>query len=143
MANSQVMETAEKFFFECENGAGWKGCQQYCHPEATFSSEAKTLADVNTLENYIDWMVQVYERISNISYSVEGMAHDEGRNVVMIYGIFCGEAPEPFQLDYVYVLKFSGNKISHLTKVYQSDQGMGCTLYINNMMTLKYPLYVH
>ena len=121
MANSQVMETAEKFFFECENGAGWKGCQQYCHPEATFSSEAKTLADVNTLENYTEWMVQVYQRISNISYSVEGMAHDEGRNVVMIYGIFCGEAPEPFQLDYVYVLKFSGNKISHLTKVYQSD----------------------
>jgi len=66
-------------------------------------------------------MVQVYERISNISYSVEGIAHDEERNVVMIYGIFCGEAPDPFQLDYVYVLKFNGNKISHLTKVYQSD----------------------
>ena len=48
-------------------------------------------------------MVQVYERICNISYSVEGMAHDEERNVVMIYGIFCGEAPEPFQLDYVYI----------------------------------------
>ena len=121
MANSQIMETAEKFFYECENGAGWKGCQQYCHPEATFSSEAKTLTDVNTLEHYTDWMVQVYERISNISYSVEGMAHDEGRNVVMIYGIFCGEAPDPFQLDYVYILKFINNKISHLTKVYQSD----------------------
>ena len=121
MANSQIMETAEKFFYECENGAGWKGCQQYCHPEATFSSEAKTLTDVNTLEHYTDWMVQVYERISNISYSLEGIAHDEERNVVMIYGIFCGEAPDPFQLDYVYILKFSSNKISHLTKVYQSD----------------------
>ena len=121
MANSQVMETAEKFFYECENGAGWKGCQQYCHSEATFSSEAKTLTDINTLQHYTDWMAQVYERMSNISYIVEGMAHDEGRNVVMIYGIFCGEAPDPFQLDYVYILKFSGNNISHLTKVYQSD----------------------
>ena len=44
------METAEKFFYECENGAGWKGCQQYCHQEATFSSEAKTLTDVDTLD---------------------------------------------------------------------------------------------
>ena len=31
------------------------------------------------------------------------------------------ETPQPFETDYVYILKFSDGKISHVTKVWQDD----------------------
>ena len=54
------------------------------------------------------------------------LAYDEEREVVLIYGIYRGvitmsEKPQPFETDYVYILKFSDGKISHVTKVWQDD----------------------
>jgi hypothetical protein len=48
--SSSIRETAGRFFDACESGKGWEGCQQYCHPGATFSAQAGALADVRTLE---------------------------------------------------------------------------------------------
>ena len=61
-----------------------------------------------------------------ISFDVEGFAHDEERELVLIYGIYQGvitmsETPQPFETDYVYILKFSDGKIRHVTKVWQDD----------------------
>ena len=53
-------------------------------------------------------------------------AFDEKRKVVLIYGIYRGvitmsEKPQPFETDYVYILKLTDGKISHVTKVWQDD----------------------
>jgi hypothetical protein len=53
---SAIKQTAEQFFEACETGKGWRGCQQYCHQDATFSAQAGALNGVDTLEGYTDWM---------------------------------------------------------------------------------------
>src|SRR6185436_8726044 len=55
-AMGSIRETAERFFDACETGKGWDGCQQYCHPSATFTAQAGALAGVETLQGYTDWM---------------------------------------------------------------------------------------
>ena len=85
--NNNIMEAAKQFYFACENGTGWTNCQPYCHPDATFRSEAKTLQEVDNLNHYTEWMVEVHKHMTDISFDVEGFAFDEERKVVLIYGI--------------------------------------------------------
>jgi hypothetical protein len=49
---STNLESAKQFFEACETGKGWEGCNAFCHPEATFSSQTTVLTDVTTLEGY-------------------------------------------------------------------------------------------
>ena len=126
MGSSQIMEAAEKFYFACENGAGWAQCRPYCHEGATFSSEAGTLQEIDTVEHYTDWMAEAYKHMTDISFDVEGFAYDESRNIVLVYGIYRGvitmsETPQSFETDYVYVIKFRDEKIGHVTKVWRDD----------------------
>jgi hypothetical protein len=53
---STMLETAEHFLVACETGKGWDGCKEYCHPDASFSAQASTLAEVDTVEAYTNWM---------------------------------------------------------------------------------------
>ena len=126
MTRNNITEAAKQFYFACENGTGWTNCQPYCHLDATFSSEAKTLREIDNLNHYTEWMAEVHNHMTDISFDVEGFAHDEEREVVLIYGIYRGvitmsETPQPFETDYVYILKFTDGKISHVTKVWQDD----------------------
>ena len=43
---------AKSFFEACETGKGWKECQAYCHPNATFACRAGALAGIDSLEGY-------------------------------------------------------------------------------------------
>ncbi len=123
MDSSQTLKAAEHFYFACENGTGWTNCQPYCHPEATFSSQAKMLQEIDTLYHYTEWMAEVHKHMTDISFDVKGLAHDKSRDVVLIYGIYRGvitmsETPQPFETDYVYLLEFTEGKISHVSKVW-------------------------
>ena len=53
---SNDIETARDLFEACETGKGWEGCQSYCKPGATFSSQTGALAEIDTLEGYAEWM---------------------------------------------------------------------------------------
>ena len=71
-------------------------------------------------------MAEVHNHMTDISFDVEGFAHDEERKVVLRYGIYRGViamsgTPQPFETDYVYILKFNDGKISHVIKVSQDD----------------------
>ena len=82
------------------------------------------MQEIDSLDNYTEWMAEVHKHITDISFDVEGFAHDESRNVVLICGIYRGvitmsETPHPFETDYVYALKFNEGKIIHVTKVWQ------------------------
>ena len=84
MTSNKIMEAAKQFYFACENGTGWTNCQRYCHPDATFSSEAKTLQEIDNLNHYTEWMAEVHKHMTDISFDVEGFAFDEERKVVLI-----------------------------------------------------------
>ena len=38
-----MLNVAESFFWPCDEGKGWDACKEYCHPDATFKTDADTL----------------------------------------------------------------------------------------------------
>lgn len=125
---NQISETARRFFEACETGKGWDGCRQYCHPDATFSAQAGALADVKTLQAYTDWMKGLFTPIPDGSYELRAFAVDEARNNVSAYAVFRGTQTGPggpvpptgkrVEADYVYVMNFEGDRIKHMTKIW-------------------------
>lgn len=125
---SSIKETAEKFFDNCETGGGWESCQQYCHPEASFSAQAAALADVSTLQAYTEWMKGLLTPVPDGRYELHSFAVDEDRNNVTAYAVFRGThteegGPVPptgkqVEADYVYVMEFEADKIRHMTKIW-------------------------
>jgi predicted ester cyclase len=128
---SSIRDTAERFFDACETGKGWDGCNQYCHPNATFSAQAGALADVKTLQGYTDWMKGMFSPLPDAKYEVRSLAVDDQRNNVSAYAVFRGThtgpgAPVPptgkrVEADYVYVMSFDGDRIRHLTKIWNDS----------------------
>ena len=128
---SNITQIAEAFFEACETGRGWSVCQQYCTPAATFSAQADALAGVSTLAQYTDWMKAMVQILPDARYELRSFATDAPRNNVIAYGVFTGThtgagGPVPptgkkVNADYVYVMQFAGGKISHLTKIWNSN----------------------
>ncbi|HAK57114.1 MAG TPA: polyketide cyclase [Acidobacteria bacterium] len=125
---SAIKEAAEQFLDACETGKGWDGCQQYCHSGATFSAQAAALADVDNLQAYTEWMKGLFTPVPDGKYEIRSFAVDEGRNNVTAYAVFRGThtgegGPVPptgkhVEADYVYVMQFEGDKIRHMTKIW-------------------------
>jgi predicted ester cyclase len=123
-----MKETALAFFEACETGKGWAGCRQYCHPNATFSAQTGALANVRTLEEYTDWMKGLYGPCPDASYEIRSFAVDDQRKNVSAYAVFrathSGEGgPVPptgktVEADYVYVMQFDGDRVKHMTKIW-------------------------
>lgn len=123
-----MKETAERFFEACETGKGWPACRAYCHPEATFSAQAPALSGIETLEAYTTWMQNMFTPVPDGRYDLRSFAVDEVRNSVVAYAVFRGThtgqgGPVPatgrsVAADYVYVMEFDGDRIRHMTKVW-------------------------
>jgi len=128
---SSIKETAWRFFDACETEQGWHGCRQYCHPGATFSAQAGALADVRTLQAYTDWMKGLLTPVPDGRYEVRSFAVDEERNNVTAYAVFRGThtgqgGPVPatgnrVEADYVYAMQFDGDRIRHMTKIWNDS----------------------
>jgi len=129
-----MAETAREFFEACETGKGWEVCSQFCTPEASFSAQAEPLAGVDTLEGYADWMKGLFTPVPNGSYELRSFAIDEERGNVCAYAVFSGThtgegGPIPptgrsTASDYVYVMEFEGDKITHMTKIWNSGAAL-------------------
>ncbi len=124
-----ITEIAHKFFVACEAGKGWAACSPYCAPGATFSAQAEPLADVTTLQQYCDWMQWLMTVLTDGHYELKSFATDLERNNVSVYATFIGThlaggpiAPtgKTAHADYVYVMQFEGETISHMTKIWNS-----------------------
>ncbi len=85
-----IVETAERFFEACETGQGWGECQQYCHPDATFSAQAAALEGVDSLQAYTEWMKGLLTPLPDGRAEVRSFAVDEARSKVSAYGVFHG-----------------------------------------------------
>ena len=122
---------AEKFFAACETGKGWEICKAYCSADATFSSQASPLNDVKTLAQYTDWMKAIIALFADARYEIKSFAIDEGRKNIVAYAIFhathTGQGgPVPptgrsMSTDYVYVMQFEGERIVHMTKIWNAE----------------------
>jgi predicted ester cyclase len=119
---------AEQFFHACETGKGWEACREFCHADATFSAQAAALADVNTLEGYTEWMKGLFTPVPDGRYQLRSFAVDEERNSVLAFAVFHGThtgegGPVPptgksVAADYVCVMAFEGDRIRHMTKIW-------------------------
>jgi predicted ester cyclase len=126
-----IRQVAEKFFEACETGKGWDVCKEYCRSDATFSAQAAALAEIHDLQAYTDWMKGLLTFVPDGRYEVKSFAADEQRGNVCAYGVFTGThtgegGPCPptgkgVSSDYVYVMEFDGDKIRHMTKIWNSD----------------------
>jgi predicted ester cyclase len=125
---TSIRDTAERFFDACETGSGWQGCQQYCHPGATFAAQTGALAGMDTLEAYTEWMKGLLTPLPDGVAEVRSFAVDDVRDNVAVFGVFRGThtgegGPVPptgksVAADYVYVMDFDGNRIRHMTKIW-------------------------
>ena len=113
------------FFDACDFGKGWDGCKQFCHPDASFETEAETLENIDNLAIYCDWMIDALEMLDNdVKVKVKAIAHDRDTDIVLIYGqiegtVIIGPEPMPMKTDYVYALNFEDGKISHVSKIWE------------------------
>jgi predicted ester cyclase len=134
MEMTSITKIAEEFFDACETGKGWATCRSYCTPDASFSAQASPLNAVKTLEGYTDWMTGILTVFPDGRYELRSFATDEARKNVSAYAIFhathTGQGgPVPptgrhMSTDYVYIMQFQGDKISHMTKVWNAEQAL-------------------
>jgi predicted ester cyclase len=125
---NSIKDTAERFFEACETGKGWASCREYCHATASFSAQADALAGTDTLEGYTEWMKGLLTPVPDGRYEIRSFAADEARNNVIAYAVFRGThtadgGPVPptgksVEADYVYVMEFDGDRIRHMTKIW-------------------------
>lgn len=123
-----ITDTAREFFEACETGKGWEACQAWCHDGATFSCQADALAEVKTLAGYCDWMKGLLVPLPDGRYELKAFATDAERATVVAAAVFKGTHSakggpvEPtgrsVAADYVYEMVFDGDKIRHMTKVW-------------------------
>jgi predicted ester cyclase len=131
---STITEIAKQFFEACEAGRGWDVCHVYCTQAASFSSQAEPLAGIQTLQGYVDWMKGLLTFMPNGQYVIRSFATDEARKSVCAYGVFSAThtneggptAPtgKSTTTDYVYVMEFDGDKIHHMTKIWNAGWAM-------------------
>ena len=129
-----MTETARKFVEACDTGGGWAECGQYCQDGATFSCQADTLAEISTLEGYTDWAQGLLTPIPDGHYELKSLSSDEERGVVTAFAVFKGSQTGPGPVDpptgksvatdYVYAMEFDGDRIRHLTKIWNDVWAM-------------------
>jgi hypothetical protein len=137
---STILGQARSFFDACETGKGWDECQNYCHPQATFSCQSAALADLDTLEEYCEWMKNLLTPIPDGHYELKSFAVDEEQNCATAFAVFHGTQTGPggpgdptgktIAADYVYAMDFDGDRIRHMTKIWNdhiSLQQLGWT----------------
>ena len=131
---STITTVAKAFFDACETGGGWEACEQYCTPSASFSAQADALSGIVTLRDYTNWMKGLLTFIPDGRYEVKSFATDDERQNVLAYGIFrgthtgeggpCPPTGKSTATDYVYAMEFDGEKISHMTKIWNETRAI-------------------
>lgn len=131
---TDITSVARDFFEACETGKGWDGCKAYCREGATFSAQADALADVTTLEGYAEWMKGLLTILPDGHYELKSFASDPERNAVSAVAVFHGThtaegGPVPptgkkVAADYVYNMEFDGDRISHMTKIWNDARSL-------------------
>ena len=88
----------------------------------------RSAGDVKTLQGYTDWMKGLFTPVPDARYELRSFAVDESRKNVIGFAVFRGTHTGPggpvpptgkrVEADYVYVMDFDGDRIRHLTKIW-------------------------
>ncbi len=130
-----IKDTAAQFFDACETGKGWGACEQYCHPDASFAAQADAFEGIDTIQGYTEAMKGLIAGpIPDASYEMKSFAVDEKRGHVCGYAVFEGThtgeggpidpSGKKVETDYVYVMEFDGDRIRHMTKIWNDGFAM-------------------
>ena len=129
-----ITEAAKTFFEACETGKGWGVCKDWCHDGASFSCQSDALADMATLEAYTEWTKAILTPMPDGHYELKAFATDPDRNTVVAAAVFHGThtgegGPVPATgksaaTDYVYVMRFDGDRIRHMTKIWNDGHAL-------------------
>jgi ketosteroid isomerase-like protein len=127
-------DTAKAFFEACETGKGWDGCTPFCHEGAGFACQADALAEITTLAAYAEWMKGLLTPVPDGRYVLTAFAFDEARGTAVASAVFHGTHSGPggpvaptgqaVASDYAYVMRFDGQKIAHMTKIWNDVQAL-------------------
>jgi len=95
---------------------------------AAFSVEAPALDGIDTVEAYTEWAKGLLTPMPDARYELRSLAVDDERQSAVGYAVFHGThtgegGPIPptgqsVATDYAYVLQFDGDKIRHMTKIW-------------------------
>ena len=131
---ADIEAIARQFFVACETGEGWAGCQPFCTPDASFAAQSEPVATITTLQGYTDWMRGLLTALPDGRYEIRAFATDQERQTVCAAATFfathTGEGgPVPptgksTAADYVYVMRFAGDRIAAMTKVWNAGWTM-------------------
>ncbi|MHC4938652.1 MAG: nuclear transport factor 2 family protein [Planctomycetota bacterium] len=123
-----IREIAQKFQEACDDGLGWDVCREWCHDDATFACQCDALKEIKTLADYTGWLASLFGPMPENRWEMQSVGVDEERGVVSLYAVFHGThtadgGPVPptgktTATDYVYVLSFDGDRIRHMTKIW-------------------------
>jgi len=129
-----ISDTAVAFANACDAGKGWEVCKQWCTDGATFSCQADALAEITNLEGYVEWAKGLLTPVPDGRGEVKAVGVDEGRGVAIVVAVFHGTqsgegGPVPatgntIAADYVYALDFDGDKIRHMTKIWNDGHSL-------------------
>ena len=122
-------ENATRFFHACESVKGWDECRQFVEPGAPFSAQCEPLVDIDTVENYVTWMTGFCENIApGSSYVLHSSAYNDDSKTAIFFATYTlrhtgegGPVPptgQKVEADYVYSMEFDGDRIRHMTKVW-------------------------
>ena len=126
----KIADVAVDFVQACDTGNGWEACEDFCTENASFSAQCEELANISSVSTYCDWVRDLLTALPDAKLELKSVAFDEARNTISIYSVLSGShlgegGPVPptgqsFKADYVYVIEFLGDRISHITKVWNS-----------------------
>ncbi|MGI9624966.1 MAG: nuclear transport factor 2 family protein [Acidimicrobiales bacterium] len=130
-----ITQSAGAFVDACDSGRGWEECAQYCHDGATFAVQADALAEISTVEGYVGWARDLLTPVPDGDYELKSLATDDDRSTVVAFAVFKGSQTGPGPVDpptgnsvasdYVYVMNFDGDRIRHITKIWNDGHALG------------------
>ena len=93
-----------------------------------------SLAEIDTLEGYTAWTQGLLTPVPDLTYEIKAFAIDDERNSVSVFAVVSGTqtgdgGPVPptgnsVAADYVYVMDFDGDKIRHMTKIWNDGHSL-------------------
>lgn len=129
-----IERIARDFFEACETGGGWDACKANCHDSASFACQADALAKTTTLAGYAEWMKGLLGPIPDGRYELTAFAADAERSTVVAVAVFHGTQTgaggpgeptgRPVASDYAYLMQFDGDRIRHMTKIWNDAQAL-------------------
>lgn len=84
-----AFENAIKLFNACEAPEGWVGCKQYVMEGASFSAQSEPIAEIDTVENYCEWMASFAGITApGSSYDLHSSSYDEKSRTAAFFATY-------------------------------------------------------